>query len=333
MKTSLRFLSKSLAFAALGVLAAAAPSLAANVSFKANSIFGNAEPNNAAGKIVVYDLPATGSIYAGPVDAFFDVRAKVSGGGSETVAGYGVIMQITGAGTLPTFTTPDPNEAGDNNMLAAVRTPINSTLSIILGETNVPTFDASNHSLGVIGLFPTANTNTTVADNAGLFKVPFRVAAGAAASGTQTYNLQMALGGNEYSGFARSDGTLMTDPGSFPHDSNVIEVRRSRRGDTNGDGATNSADIGTFIQVLNTGAATYKAANPWLQVNYITDFDQSGATNSADIGGFIAALNGAPSPAAGPSAVPEPSTIALLCIGGGMLAAGALRRRKAHSIV
>jgi hypothetical protein len=69
-----------------------------------------------------------------------------------------------------------------------------------------------------------------------------------------------------------------------------------------------------------------------LQVRYISDFDESGATNSADIGGFIAALNGAPSPGAGPAAIPEPSTIALLGIGAAMFGAAAIRRRRSKRI-
>lgn len=324
MKLTLRFLSKSFLFATLGAMAVASQASAQDVLFKATSIYGGAEPNNAAGRIVVYNLPASGSIYAGPASGSFNVQATVSGAGTQSVAGYGIIMEVAAGG--PTFNiTPLPASGTPNNMPDSISNTFstvtqNADLNVILGDTAVPGFAAGSNSLGVVGLYPTQNANTTVANNNGLFSVPISVPGGTVGN----FNLSLALGGNEYSGFAQSNGTIVTPPGAFPQHSNIIEVRNSRRGDMNGDGNANSADIGGFIAVLNTGVTAYSNQFPWLQVRYISDFDQSNATNSADIGGFIAALNGAPSPAA----VPEPSTVALVCMGGVVFGAMALRRRR-----
>jgi hypothetical protein len=118
---------------------------------------------------------------------------------------------------------------------------------------------------------------------------------------------------------------VLTNPLGFPNANQNIIVRNSRRGDMNGDGAANFADIGGFVSVLGAnGVANYKAQNPWLQVAYISDFNADLATNFADIGGFVASLSGAPSPAA----VPEPSTVALLCMAGVGIGAAAYRRRR-----
>lgn len=323
MKLTLRFLSKSFLFAAVGAIAIASQVSAQDVLFKATSIYGGAEPNNPSGRIIVYNLPAAGSIYAGNANASFNVQATVSGAGTQSVAGYGIIMEIATGGptfnitALPASGTPNNIPNSISNSFATVTQ--NPDLNVILGDTSVPGFATGTRSLGVVGLYPTQNANTTVANNQGLFSVPITVPGGTVGN----FNLSLALGGNEFSGFAQSNGTIVTPAGVFPQHSNIIEVRNSRRGDMNGDGNANSADIGGFIAVLNTGVTAYSNQFPWLQVRYISDFDQSGATNSADIGGFIAALNGAPSPAA----VPEPSTIALLSMGSVVLGAMALRRR------
>lgn len=323
MKLTLRFLSKSFLFAAVGAIAIASQVSAQDVLFKATSIYGGAEPNNPSGRIIVYNLPAAGSIYAGNANASFNVQATVSGAGTQSVAGYGIIMEIATGGptfnitALPASGTPNNIPNSISNSFATVTQ--NPDLNVILGDTSVPGFATGTRSLGVVGLYPTQNANTTVANNQGLFSVPITVPGGTVGN----FNLSLALGGNEFSGFAQSNGTIVTPAGVFPQHSNIIEVRNSRRGDMNGDGNANSADIGGFIAVLNNGVTAYSNQFPWLQVRYISDFDQSGATNSADIGGFIAALNGAPSPAA----VPEPSTIALLSMGSVVLGAMALRRR------
>ncbi len=325
MKMTLRFLSKSFLFAAVGAMAMASQALAVDVLFKATSIYGGAEPNNAANQIIVYNLPAAGSIYAGPASGTFNVQATVATPGSENVAGYGIIMELATGG--PTFNiTALPASGTPNNLNNSVSNSFstvtqNANLSIILGDTGVPGQAAGNRSLGVVGLFPTANANTAVANNHGLFSVPISVPGGT----TGSFALSLALGGPEFSGFAQTDGTIVTPPGAFPQHNQTVVVRNSRRGDMNGDGAANFADIGGFVAVLSNGTTSYKNQNPWLQVSYISDFNQDNAVNFADIGGFVAALGGAPSPAA----VPEPSTLALLCVGGVAIGAAAYRRRRA----
>jgi hypothetical protein len=109
-----------------------------------------------------------------------------------------------------------------------------------------------------------------------------------------------------------------------------VVVRRSRRGDTNGDLNVNNADIGGFVQaLLNINAV--KTSAPWLQWEYITDFNSDGPTNNADIGGFVQELlNPTPSAAAGPVAVPEPATILSALAGTAVLLFGAWRRRRAN---
>jgi hypothetical protein len=236
-------------------------------------------------------------------------------------------MTLPASGELTFNVTPLPTSGTPNNIPNSVSKPPfatitqNANLSIILGDTAVPGQPAGNLSLGVVGLFPTPNANTTVNNNDGLFSVPFRVAAGT----TGTFNLGLALGGDDFSGFAQSNGTIVTSAAGFPQVNQTIVVRNSRRGDMNGDGAANFADIGGFVATL-TNRDNYGAANPWLQVAYISDFNGDGPTNFADIGGFVAALSGAPSPAA----VPEPSTLALLCMAGVGLGAAAYRRRRSR---
>jgi hypothetical protein len=318
MKMTLRFLSKSFLLAAVGAMALTSQAWSQTAGFRAVGIHGGAEPNNAANNIIVYNLPASGSIYAGPASGSFNVLAQVTGGPVQ-VAGYGVIMTLPNGGpvnfnitALPASGTPNniPNSTVSQNLLLD---------DIILGDTAVP--GQTGPSLGVVGLHGVANANVNVANGDGLFNVPFQVAGGA----TGSFTLGMALGGNDFSGFAQSNGTVLTNPNGFPNANQTIIVRNSRRGDMNGDGNTNSADIGGFISVLNNGVTAYSNQFPWLQVRYISDFDQSNATNSADIGGFIAALNGAPSP--GPTAVPEPSTLAMMCVGGALIGVASLRRR------
>ncbi|MEX2186922.1 MAG: PEP-CTERM sorting domain-containing protein [Pirellulales bacterium] len=308
-------------------MALAGQALAVDVLFKATSIYGGAEFNNAANQIIVYGLPASGNVFAGPASARFNVQATVAAPGTENVAGYGIIMEVAAGG--PTFNiTPLPASGTPNNLLNAVSNSFstvtqNPGLNIILGDTNVPNQAAGNRSLGVVGLFPTANANTPVANNNGLFSVPITVPGGV----TGSFALSLALGGPDYSGFAQTNGTIVTPAGAFPQHNQTIVVRRSRRADLNGDDLIDGRDIQPFVDAfLNFDA--YKAAYPWLQANYIADLDQMGGVSGPDIQPFvdIFLLGGEPSP---PAAVPEPSTLALGAMGFVALLAARFRRRKA----
>lgn len=324
MKMTLRFLSKSLLLAAVGAMALSSQAWS-QVGFRATSVYGGAEPNNAAGAIIVYNLPTTGP-YAGAANGEFNVLASVTGGGSVNVAGYGVIMNLPAASGLNFNVTALPASGTPNNIPNSVSKPPfstvtqNANLSIILGDTSVPGQPVGQPSLGVVGLFPTANQNTSVANGQGLFSVPFTVAAGT----TGTFSLGMALGGNDFSGFAQSDGTVLTNPSGFPNANQNIVVRNSRRADMNGDLLIDGEDIQPFIDAL-ANFNNYKAARPWLQHNYITDINGSLTIDGEDIQPFIGILAGGGSPAA----VPEPSTVALGAMGLVALLAARFRRRKA----
>jgi hypothetical protein len=199
----------------------------------------------------------------------------------------------------------------------------NANLDIRLGETNVDTTPAvpqNQHSLGIVGLHSVGNTNTTLTNNDGLFSVPIRVPGGTVGN----FSVSLAVNGDLYSGFANTAGDSLTNQALFPHVNNIIEVRNSRRGDTDGNLAADSRDLPGFISALQN-INTFQASRPWLQAKYITDFNQDNAVDSRDIPGLIAAFQGSPSP----TAVPEPGTVGLAIAGSLALLAGRqLRRRK-----
>jgi PEP-CTERM motif len=105
-----------------------------------------------------------------------------------------------------------------------------------------------------------------------------------------------------------------------------IEFGGWRIGDMNGDSATDNEDIAGFVQAL-VDPAGYAAAFPGLNANRRANaagsIDANGfdTFDNEDIAGFVTLLlGGAPA-----SAVPEPSTVTLLVLGG--LGALAFRRR------
>jgi hypothetical protein len=315
---------------ALFVCAAAASAglLASSAEAQNNVSFGmrpryNGVPG-AGSNIVFYNLPASGSIYAGPVNSSFDLTAQVSGSGTETAAAFGLIATVSGTGQVvfnPPAIVGDANNLG-NATNPSPSFPINSSFDMRFANTGVNNPSLGNREIDIIALEQVALQNNTVTNGDGIASIPVQIAAGATGSYTVAFNVS-----TNYTGFVKTisqDNTqFLTNPGAFPHAGGTIEVRRSRKADMNGDGNINSADIGGFIVALN-GVANFSSQFPWLQAGYISDLNEDGNTNSADIGGFIAQLNN-PSPS--PSAVPEPSSLALLAIAG-IAAAGAYARRR-----
>jgi hypothetical protein len=327
MTQTLRFLSKSFLFATIGAMALAGQALAqTDISFKATPIYSGSQiPNNPSNQIVVYNLPATGP-HAGAATSSFNVQATIGGTGTRPVAGYGLIMALPGGATSPSFVVGTLPATGEPNNLNPVNddhvsVTQNTALSdSILGDLDVPgVTPGGNYTVGVVGLYLTSNTDTTLQHNDGLFSIPISVPAGA----TGSFELRMALGAGEYSGFANNAGTILTPSDAFPQANQTILVRQSRIGDINGDTAIDSFDIQPFVSLLGS-IPNFKAARPWLQAEYIGDIDSNGAVDSFDIQPFVALL-GAGSP---PAAVPEPSTVALGAMGLVALLAARFRRRK-----
>jgi hypothetical protein len=260
-----------------------------------------------------------------PVVASFDLAATTTGA-SEPVTGFGMIGTVSGTGV--TFTPPaiDPGPAPPNNIPYAVTATTNNGLDIMYAVTNVQS--GGPQSIGVVALNDVPATNITVNNNDGLANIPFTVAPGTGFDADHISTHTLTFGTDPtYTGFINAAGQIVTNPAQ--HVNATIEVRESRRGDLNGDGPVNGFDVNGFVAAI-VSAPAYQAANPHLRVNYISDFDNSGAINGFDVQGFVAAIV-AGSPAAGgsssPSAVPEPSTWALVGLGIGALLIRRLRRR------
>lgn len=276
---------------------------------------------NAGSNLVFYNLPASGSVYAGPVNASFDLTALVSGTGTETASAFGLIGTVGGTGEV---VFNPPAAVGDENTLGNAQNaafPVNSSFDLRFANTGIQ--GGGTQEIDIVALEEIALQNNTVTNGDGIASVPVQVAGGA----TGTFNVAFNVSTN-YTGFVKTvslnETQFLTNPGSFPHVGGTIEVRRSRKADMNGDVAINSADIGGFILALN-GLSGFSNQFPWLQAAYISDVNEDGATNSADIGGFIAQLNN-PSPS--PQAVPEPSSILLLGAAGVCGLAAYYRRRR-----
>ncbi len=292
-----------------------------NVSFGLRSPY-NGVPN-AGSNLVYYNLPASGSIYAGPVNSSFDLTAMVDGSGTETASAFGLIATVDGAGGVvfnPPAIVGDANNLGDASNGSF---PVNSSFDLRFANTGIQ--GGGLQEIDVIALEEVALQNNAVTNGDGIASIPVQIAGGT----TGTFNVAFNLSTN-FTGFVKTvaldDTQFLTNPGAFPHVGGTIEVRRSRKGDLNGDQAINFADIGGFVGTLSS-VANFQAQFPWLQASYISDINEDGPTNFADIGGFVALLaNPPPSPAA----VPEPGALSLLAaaamtvLGGGYV----VRRRR-----
>ena len=73
-----------------------------------------------------------------------------------------------------------------------------------------------------------------------------------------------------------------------PTRSGIIEVRASVPGDMNGDGAADADDVAGFVAALADRSA-FIAQFPWLQTDYIADFNEDHLITLADVPGFEAA--------------------------------------------
>jgi hypothetical protein len=294
---------------------------AQDVSFGVRSRY-NGIPG-AGSNIVFYNLPASGSIYAAPVNSSFDLVAMVSGGAgaTQTASAFGLIGTVSGTDQV-TF-NPPPSVGDANNLGNATNPafPVNGSFDLRFANTDIQSGVDNNREIDIVALEETGLLNNTITNGDGIAAIPVRIAAGA----TGTYNVAFNLSTN-YTGFVKtisqSQTEFLTNPTAFPHVGGTIEVRRSRKGDLNGDQAINFADIGGFVSTLSS-IDTFKNNFPWLQAEYISDINEDGPTNFADIGGFVALLA---NPPPSPVAVPEPGSVSLVVAGAiGLLTIG--RRR------
>jgi hypothetical protein len=314
-----RVLKRLLRKSALFVCAAAASAglLASSAEAQNNVSFGmrpryNGVPG-AGSNIVFYNLPASGSIYAGPVNSSFDLTAQVSGSGTETASAFGLIATVSGTGEVvfnPAAIVGDANNLG-NATNPSPSFPVNSSFDLRFANTGVNNPALGNREIDIIALEQVALQNNTVTNGDGIASVPVQIAAGATGTYTVAFNVS-----TNYTGFVKTisenNTQFLTNPGAFPHAGGTIEVRRSRKGDLNGDNAINFADIGGFVGTLSS-VPTFQSQFPWLQAAYISDVNEDNATNFADIGGFVALLA---NPPPSPTAVPEPGTLSLIVVAG-----------------
>jgi hypothetical protein len=252
-------------------------------------------------------LPSSGSIYAGPVNSSFDLFADVQGT-SETASAFGLIATVGGTGQVifnPPVAVGDENTLG-NSLNPAF--PINSSFDLRFANTGIQ--GGGTQEIDVVALEQVALQNNTITDGDGIASIPIRIAGGT----TGTFNVAFNLSTN-FTGFVKTvslnNTQFLTDPAAFPHTTGTIEVRQSRKGDINGDSFLDGEDIAPFISVLSSPSA-YQTANPWLQVNYISDGLEDGLIDGEDIQPFVNILSGG---GGSPAAIPEPSTYVLALLG------------------
>jgi uncharacterized protein (TIGR03382 family) len=262
--------------------------------------------------VVIYSLPASGSVYAGRATSYFDVFARVNGSGTQHAAGFGVILVLQDSGQAMFELAPLPPSGTPNNVPDSKNPDFtqNTFLNdVILGDTNVPGFPPGDRTAGVIGLYVVANANAPVVNGEGLFALPFSIAAGF--HGTVGVNFDNNA---EYTGFSMANGTIVTNPAVFPHLNGTIEVRQAVRGDFNGDLVADVNDWAGF-NAARSNLVDFQLQYPWLPTLYAGDFNEDGQINSADVPAFTELVG-----------VPEPGSITLAIAAAGML--WIVRRRR-----
>lgn len=83
-------------------------------------------------------------------------------------------------------------------------------------------------------------------------------------------------------------------------------------GDMDGNGLLEDADVNPFVEAL-TNRASYETNNTGVDADIVGDFNGNGQLDLGDVAGFKAAVEALPS-SLGAGAVPEPSTLVLLCV-------------------
>ena len=233
---------------------------------------------------VIYNLPdpaTSTSIYAGPADSYLDVFVDVNHG-TEMASGFGVVMSLDGGGQV-TFEPPPidvENPDPQSNIPHAFRQdfPRNTNFDILYGNTDVEGYPPGRISVAVIGL--TGGANMPVSDSEGIFAMPIRAQGGV----TGQFEADFLLD-NAYTGFVNSAGHVFSND---PTRSGIIEVRASVPGDMNGDGIANAADAPGFVAALADRSA-FMDQFPWLQTDYIADFNEDNLITLADVPLFEAA--------------------------------------------
>jgi hypothetical protein len=275
-------------------------------------------PGASASHIVFYSLPSpqtSTSIYAGPSGGFFDILARVSGDGTFGATGLGLQAFLDGNGEI--VFDPAPIAGGPsppNNVPYSLNPSFarNSSLDIMYGVKNVA--GAGSQSFGLIALNDAPGANVTITDGDGLAAVRVSIAGGAAGM------FHVNFGDNPATtGFTNAAGQVVTNPAVFPHATGLIEVRRSVPGDMNGDGAANQADSALFLSAIADPGA-FKQLYPWLQTDYIADFNEDRLINGDDLAGFQQAV------------VPEPATVGIAIVAA-LVAVVARRGRRTSTTV
>jgi hypothetical protein len=308
---------KALGFLAITLAASNAIAATGDVAFGIRPSYNNvpdlANPGAFDPDVVVYSLPASG-FYSGPRQSFFDVFARIDGGGAQTVAGFGSIIIVSGAGEI-TFALPPPPISGANNVPNSKNPDFAQNTGLddsLLGQVNVPGQPGGRRSVGVIGLHVAASTDVPVFNGQGLFAMPIEVTAGLAGHIALTFSQD-----SDESGFVKTNGTNVTNTARFPHQGATVEVRAAVRGDFNGDLLVNALDEPGFNAAL-FNLNTFQSQYPWLPALYAGDFNEDGAITALDVPAFEQLAN-----------IPEPSTVAL-AVAAGVPLLLMRRRRSIH---
>jgi hypothetical protein len=292
--------TQALGLFAITLAASNASAATGDVAFGIRPSYNNvpdlANPGAFDSDVVVYSLPASGSIYSGPRQSYFDVFARVDGGGTQQAAGFGSIVITSGGGEL--IFVPDPiDPSGESNNIPNSKNPdfIHNALitQSLFGEVDVQNFPDGSRSVGVIGLYQSP-IDVTVSHGDGLFAMPIEVAAGFQGQIALTFPQQDNL-----VSFVKTNGVVVTNTSRFPHQGATVEVRAAVQGDFNGDLLVNAQDWPGF-NAARSNFSAFQSQYPWLPALYAGDFNEDGAITALDVPAFQQLAG-----------VPEPSTIAL----------------------